>query len=452
MVVALALLLASFPEPVRKLMDLALANPPEMAADAFIRLAPYAGSRDGTVDLLERATEISRAAVHPYPAGGGVFYLDPESREGRLQAALASGLTRHALEVRAIRALLKLDPRSGTQAFLRMQPPRFPPLQCKDSLIWRPGEYYDLVREVFEDGFTSNEKRDGKHVAMLEDQLRSLASPFQLDPITRLLVNARVDETQFERLVAVYATALRALTPDDRSFTSGTRHGFTQAIYDLMARCRKSGLSSAPVLDAYRTYLERGLTGNRCADSAEDKGEGAVLSNMLTLLTAELKRSDLSPLDLSERRPHIVNERATVHKFWSSPAGRKLHERVSSLERHPEKTGEQWEAAVREFLGDFAQWHKDTREPAIDTFHQRALIYTKLLRILPSGTLRTGVIAEYVAFLAGSPIQRESPPEWYMYSWDLRSLAGTEEIRRSGHPGLLLPVELADLATRTPPR
>lgn len=449
MVVALALLLASFPEPVRKLVDLALATPPEIASDALIRLAPYAGSREGAIDLLERGAAISRSAVHPYLVGSGVFYLEPESREGRLHSALAPGLAGHALEVRAARGLLKLDPRRGTQTFLRMQTPRFPPLQCKDSLNWRPGEYYDLVREVFEQGFTANEKRDGKHVAMLEDQMRALITPFQLDPLTRLLVNARVEDVHYQRLVAVYATALKTLAPDDRSFTSGSRHGFTQAIYDLMARCRRSNLSPVSVLDAYRTYLERGLSGKRCEDSSEAEGEGAVLSNMLMLLNAELKRSDLPPLDFSDRKPHILKERAVVHKFWTSPRARSLHERVASLERQPDKTGELWEVAVRELLGDIAQWQKDESKPSIDYFHQRALMYTKLLRILSPGTVRGSVGAEYVAFLAGSPVQRESPPEWYMYAQDLRTLVATEDVYRSGHAGLILPIELAALA-RTP--
>ena len=452
MLVAAALILATFPEPVRKAIDLALANAPEIAADALIRIAPYAGTRDGSIEVLERAAAISRSAAHPYLVGGGVFYLDPESREGRLYSALAPGFARHALEVRATRALLKLDPRRGTQAFLRMQPPQFPFLQCKDALNWRPGEYYDLVREVFEKGFTTDEKRDGKHVAMLEDQVRALTSPFQLYPLTRLLVNASLEERQFKRLVAVYGTALKTLAPDDRSFTSGTGHDFTQAIYDLIARCRRSGLSSTPLLDAYRTYLERGLTGKRCEDSAEEKGEGAVLKNILMLLNAELKRADLAPIDLSERKPHVLKERAEVHKFWSTPKSRELHERLSSLQRHPEKTGDRWETMVREFVGDFGQWHKDSSEPAIDYFHQRALIFTNLLRIVSPGTLRSTIAAEYTAFLVGSPVQRETPPEWYLYSSDLRNLVGTDEIRRSGHPGLLLPVELDLLATSTPAR
>lgn len=452
MLVALALLFASFPEPVRKVMDLALASPPEIAADALIRLSPYAGSRDGSIELLERASGLSRSAVHAYLVGGGLFYVDPESREGRLSSALEPGFARHSLEVRAARALFRLDARRGAQALFRMQPPQFPALTCTDAVKWRTGEYYDFVREVFEGGFTTREKGEGKHVAMLEDQLRALTSPFQLYPLTHLLAQVSATDAQFHRLVAVYATALKTLAVDDRSFTSGTRHDFTQAIYDLMGRCRKSGLSPVPVLDAYRTYMERGLTGRRCEDSAEHEGEGAVLENVAKLLNAELRKADLTAMDFSDRKPHILRQHAQVHRFWSSPASRRLYERLKVLQRETDKSGERWERMLREFLGDMAEWTRDHTETPVDHFHQRALIYINILRAMSAGSLRDGVTSEYVRFLAGSSIQRDSPPEWYMYAWDLHNVVGTDEVRRSGHPGLLLPIELRALASRTAAR
>ncbi|HYP07720.1 MAG TPA: hypothetical protein VER03_15915 [Bryobacteraceae bacterium] len=436
-------------EEIRKLVDTALATPPEIAADALIRIAesPKVSDRPYAIELLHQAFTLASSAVHPYRRVGGAGAAQgTDTDAGRLSSALNSGLDGHSLQVRATRALLALDKEQGAKMFSSLPPPAFPALTCRDSMLWRTDAYYDLVLEVFNSGFTERQKKEGRHVAMLEDQLRGMNSTFHLEPLTRMLlavqVSTKLSTPQFERLLAVYATGLKALRPDDRSFSSGTRHGFTQAFYDLVAQTKKLNLSVTPLFDAYRTYLQDGIHAKRCEDSADPNGEGATVVNMVYLLNGELKKLEQDLISPPAAGLPTVPERAQVYSYWTSPSARKLFGTMVALTRREDKASDDWERQTRQFFNDVNDWEKDHGESPVNFFHQRAMLYTAMLRNLAAGALRVTAAKDYLNVLVNSDVRRLSPPEWYMYARDLAAIVGREEIERSADAGVRLPFEL----------
>src|SRR5688572_19950945 len=82
-------------EEVRKLVDTALTTPPEIAADALIRIASSSAVTDRTysIELLNRATALAASAVHPFRRVGVVGAAQATDTDASsLSRALAPGL------------------------------------------------------------------------------------------------------------------------------------------------------------------------------------------------------------------------------------------------------------------------------------------------------------------------------------------------------------------------
>jgi hypothetical protein len=314
---------------------------------------------------------------------------------------------------------------------------------------------------------------------MLEDQVQRMNSPFQLEGITRLLREVKLDQRDFGQVMTLYAGALKTMTADDRSFTSATHHGLTQEFYALLADCPRRDVPILPLVDAYRTYLVRHLTAARCADSADPKGEGATIDNMVHLFNRSLlkwapENPDLRPISDDERKPMKADGRAEVHVFWEQPKAKSLlmglkrlrfgteaqQAENASKPRRPDgmvnfldldaRRELPWEMECRQFLSELEGWQKEHGESPANYFHQLCAIYALLVELVPPGALRDSVISSYITFLRMSPMERESPPEWLMEVKRLTHLNGatTEEltriremVRNSGSPAMLMYIE-----------
>jgi hypothetical protein len=480
----------ALPENARAVSDLAPAAPPEFAADVLLTLATTAGIEPAQrIELLDHAFTFAANARYPFrlvPAVPEAGHTDSDA--GYISRALQHGLSALDLQVRAVGAMLTLDRTKARAMFESMRPLKLPALTCRDSTRPQVNEYYALLRELFLHGFSPKEKEDGKHLQFLEQQVRTIHSPFQLEPAARLLLTTGLPDEEFGRLVNAYAAVLKSLQVDDRSFTAGTTHGLTQPFFDLVKAQQKVSLPTLPLVEGYRSYLVRHLGSQRCADTAVAQNATTTLGNIIGLFNNSLlamtrpATAEVPAIKPEELKPAgFIDERAKVYHFWATPASKQLlaemralrfgtPEQQEELRKLPRRADgmanylseEQrrdpaWEATVRDFLERVERWDPDRAEPPVMYFHQRGNMYLFLIEMIPQGALRDAVMSAFVSFVRQSSLQREDPPQWLVHlraimrprDMSAKELAAARaELLRTGDPVMVMYVRLESMVPK----
>jgi hypothetical protein len=247
--VAFLLAVSIVPAPLQELAGCALAAPPEIAADILIRIteSPQVSDRDWRLELLENAFQLAGSARHPLKRVTAVAVPDPEAVWSVFDRKL-DGLS---LQVRAVRALLPLDADRAAAAFHRIVLPRIAPLACKEALGYSLHDYYALAAELF--------PHDSAGILAL---VRGMNSVWELEPVARMLTRVWLPADDWELAVLAYASTLRQMTADDRSFSA--------VIGSMEAPVRELGrrLRLRVVADAWDLFVSRHRSEPRCTDPA----------------------------------------------------------------------------------------------------------------------------------------------------------------------------------------
>jgi hypothetical protein len=160
------------------------------------------------------------------------------------------------------------------ELFRHIPAPQIGKVGCDQPLIYDVSAWYATAAEIAKTGFTAAEVAQDEPFQFTADCLRGLQSPVQVGPAARLLMAAPLKRDQFQSLLAAFSAALKDLAGDDRSFTFTTSQAglLGPDIGALAAHCTKLELASAPLVEAYRSFLVRHLSGTRCAASSVGAG------------------------------------------------------------------------------------------------------------------------------------------------------------------------------------
>lgn len=133
-----------------KLVDLVQSIPPELAADALLRVAGDARNHDRAwkTELLELSFETGALAREPNRQSIIATRLVAKSRAEIVSLGFDQRLDRLSLQCRAARGMLQLDKAKALDMFQRIVHPRLRRLQCRDALVDNVDEYYLLVGEI----------------------------------------------------------------------------------------------------------------------------------------------------------------------------------------------------------------------------------------------------------------------------------------------------------------
>src|ERR1019366_7638529 len=116
---------AAIPNEVASVVDMARHVPGEFGADALIRLASIDKlDKASRVDLLEEAFRRAGDAQQPFKQQPSIVL--PEGPGGFLQRAFQQGLDGLSLRLRAVAAMLPLDPSKARSLFLEIPPLKIP--------------------------------------------------------------------------------------------------------------------------------------------------------------------------------------------------------------------------------------------------------------------------------------------------------------------------------------
>ena len=457
-----------------------MAAPPELAADLLIRIAesPKVTDKAFKIELLERAFALAPSAkfkLRLWRSFGRGSSTDSDT--GAVATALRDGLDTLSLQSRVVRDLLPLDRARAMDLFVAIPPLAIPRLTCKDAIVYSAEAYYEMIEAVFRQGFTAKERKDEKDVELIRSTLARMNSPSELDVAVELVLIPEVAR-HFEMLLATYNGALRQMQADDRTFSIGLHvGGAITGISSLRQAAANRGLSTYAQSDALRFFLVRHLAAARCADSVEPQGLGRGAVSLVKYFNSDLSKDALNstgeqvpPITPEEVNPTRVEGRAEVFVYWETPRTKKLLMDMKRLrfgdDLGPKAlTSEQrneraWERSVREFLKDLQRWNSDHEESEANYFHMASIIYHGLIDLIPARDLKTEVLRSYISFLAGSPMRRESPPEWYTHAKRiLRGLSDLtpderawirEEIKAGGDVVMSVLIDMETLAPPAP--
>ncbi len=183
------------PPAIQTLVELARTAPPELTADAIIRLAEDGILPAGETrrELLEEAFKTAGRAqepVHLIPVSG----LAPNSRA--IFRAQASELRLDALSLqgRIFKLVLRTDPGAARRRFDSIQHPAVEPSSCEDPFIADASLYYEMAGALAQS--------DGQPEAFLEAVLVGARSPGELAAFARALAAVSLNPAQRMNFVA----------------------------------------------------------------------------------------------------------------------------------------------------------------------------------------------------------------------------------------------------------
>src|SRR5204863_5588961 len=134
---------------------------------------------------------------------------------------------------------------------------------CEEALVDDISAYYSVLGQLVNSGFSNRQRRDGRHVALLNQALSRVDSAVALAPVAEALSAAVLSQEDKASLAGSFGLALERVQHDDRSF-SASLSALNKQVLRLVQTLRTGGVVPGPVIAAYRQYLVADLTGNRC--------------------------------------------------------------------------------------------------------------------------------------------------------------------------------------------
>lgn len=462
----------TFPDKPRRVADIALAAPPELAADLLIRCSELRSpSVPQRVEWLLRAFNLAGSAIFPMPLTappGRTMATDSDT--GTSIMAFGLGLDTLSLHSRIVRDMLPLDRAKAMDLFRSIPPPSVPSRTCRDALVPSAAPYFDVVRAVYSAGFIPKERKNEEDFHVLSAAIGGISAPVDLDSALRLVLLPS-DNSQVERLANLYSDRLANVSGDDRSF--GAKNNLL--VHDIQltaAKLSAKGMSAFTLVAALRTYLMRQLAGTRCAEGIDGPGVSPAVERDIEFFNTEVRNSagaaaaQIEPIRLNDIHPHFSPDVLAIRPYWTTPSARRLLMGLKQLSFGTEEKGAaartpgadgrtpslgltqrmspHWNANVREYLGELEGWRKDHTESEQDYFHMASIINISLAELIPDGELRRQSVRNQIALLQHSAMAKDNPPEWVFQAMRLIRLSASsdkdswirEEIRTTADPAL----------------
>ena len=410
-------------------VELARKAPPELFADAVIRLTERGKIPEGPQRkaLLEEAFEAAKKAKEPVKLVAVPQLAD--RRPGRREAALRAGLDTLSLQDRILTLMAAADPDRARELFQSIDHPQLDPRPCEDPMIAADSAYFDMAGKV------------GQVNPMV--LMGPGNSPGELASFANLLLADRtLSRDQFQLLAGALGLKMQTAALDYRAFTV-TAENLAKALEGLTSRARELGVSNEALGEGAKKLAVAQLGAARCQ---EEFGGAAAFVEWFNHTFSKT----LEPIVHDQMIAKESLGPAKAEAFFATDSGKQLSaafERLRSARTHtgltelgPSKTD--WAA---ESSGFMAQW--DAWVPAgnqIEAFDQKMIVAHGLYELIPPGEARDQVAERVIAYLKGNPVERESPAEWLFEAGTFTEFELTDKakllawFRASGDAGLEL--------------
>jgi hypothetical protein len=180
-------------------------------------------------------------------------------------------------------------------------------------------------------------------------------------------------------------------------------------------------------------------------------GKATSLSEIAPLAAAirgtsltEPQRSNLSArldgvAESIRQKDHKCETKPKLDPYWQSAAAQQLLKAGKKLRYGPEtqvlsdadRATPQWQQQLADYLNLIADWTADQEPSNAIYYHEKCLVYTSLLDLVPSGDQSEKILADYVDFIGNSGLYQQSPAEWFVEPYTLLDRSQTDALRHS---------------------
>ena len=418
------------------------------------------------MELLELAFDRAAGAREPYkrrPIG-----LRVQAAAGYAGKVYLQDMDALSLRLRAVEAMLPLDPARARTLFGRIPAIALPRLKCQDAWVYDVSRFYDVLGTLL---------KTAPEPAKLLERYAAIAAPEQAGPMARLITASGLPDPQFAAVLAVYSKSLGRIEASDRAFSSQRLLG--RDIQELAAECARRKIPALSLLENYRVYLVIHLSSERCADDETLGGVAVFIGNptaadleavdMASFFNKNLRQDPLKPIEESDSTPTRLEGTAAMPRICESAGCRAFAGENKKLLLGPDgrplsaaaRETPEWAAQFRAALATLSGWKPETAEDPGVQFLEKASAYSQLLGLAPAGADRDLVLRAMLAFLQNNPLRDSRPAEWFLpvnaligrTALDPAGLAGVAEaMRKSSDPVIALFAALEQAAPRSPDR
>jgi hypothetical protein len=401
--------------------------PPELAADALIRIASSAR----VTDRSWRRELLTEAFFHAYGARdqyrrGTRQSIPPDTRQGAQLLASAMSLNRVSLQVRASQLMAFVDTRRARELFEWIDLDLTAGV-CEDPLVPAVDEYYTALSLLARTTFGQDR---AEALRFLELYLWRARLPSEMPAVARAVLrfDPRPDEAAY--LERLFSIILEAGSADARSFSASALDIISRSA-ELQAAEARLGLRGIPLMESVRAYVINQMKGPRCADSVWESMAPAAFN--AALVRGGLA-DDVKPIEGDTVRPSRMLGTARLDQFWQTSEARRLHDRAVQLrgtekDPVPLKVREttEWQNEAEKVLVDVEQWTGTSERLERDYLAQKSMLLLALLDLVPPSTLRTRVIHAFVDFLRHEDDDRDRRALWFAFVNRLLELSRGED-------------------------
>jgi hypothetical protein len=460
---------------VDQLITMARAAPPEFAAEALIRIAAIDKvEKARRIELLEEAFRRAGDAQLAYKRKASIVKITGPA--GVYNRTAAQGLDAMSLRLKAVRAMLALDPVRGREMFRRIPPMKLPKLKCEEFMVYDVDNFYDVLEHVARESFTPAEVEKGEAFRLFDPYIAAMTSPVQLTGAARLVAGSNVSDAEFRLLLADYAKALSKMTGDDRSFTYSAAGPQIRA---MMLAAEKRNVPAGPLLEAYRLYIVSNMSGPRCADDelmvyqgtafafADPRGVDQQGFDPSVYFNGHLRMPPLQEIKEIEVTQSKVDGAALGLRGCEASACKAIVQQYTDLildSNHvlypfERKLTPEWQAQLADLLTAMAAWKSESAAVAAEHYREKSSLYSDLANIQPDIPSKVKVLRAELEYVTKDKASASNRAEWFL---PVSALIGrvtldplglgpmADDLRATGDAVITLFTELDSLAPRKP--
>ena len=420
------------PPSLRPIIETARAAPPELFAEAVLRMAETGAIpiKALQIELLDEAFHAAANAKEPVRLIA-IPATPPDTRATYRGRAGDLKLDALSLQSRILKQLITLDPPKARELFEQIVHPAQDLRTCEDPLLPDLSAYYEIAGALAQSAFTPAEKSKEVNVQFLLSVLAQVNSPADLVAFARALESVQLKSAQLELLLATFAKTMESMAPYFRSFSVSTDPLQSEIKIETMtSRAASARVGADALVKAYRKFLVTQLTAARCAEEFQRRPASRLLDRYARLA-----------LDSQRIRPSNTEGAIKADPYFQSTDSKQLGAELRQL-TSSDRSSPEWTNRLADFTRDYSAWQPSG--DTMDVFHQRATILAALLGVTPPGEDRDRIVEMTAAFLESSDAEAQSPAEWLWQVKTLLNAAGadapkmTTSFKASGNPALTL--------------
>jgi hypothetical protein len=396
------------------LMTRAARLPIEYHADIIFQLADRGDiSPTHLRAVLDSIFSAADSAQHPFPMRDAVHI--PDSLSSEREQASGLGLDTLNIKTHIIDKFIASNP-SYALKLAEEVTLRLPQSSCADFMVPDVSPYYTIIGQIA--SRSTGATLHARVMTLERDRIEHASSSMELKPASKLVLSIAPDSSFLDALSDL-THAINIETASDREFAQIDENGeFTALIGELIDKAEQNGISPVPLMEAYRGFLTRSLSGTQCGFHPTNRHTEAQrfntvlerhhLSNVNRLNDKDLVGKPEQHFVVESSLPDYPEFHPLLHSLFFTHDV-ELAERSSPSEISADRLSQ---ADLDDYLTLLDKLtEQEDRCPACK-FVSESQLYFAIIDSIPSYLNPDRAIDSYIKWCSDSTMQKDDPELW----------------------------------------